>query len=90
MAAGDIVQKILRPSTAQPSGVRRAVVAGALLGAGLANTFLGLHLGISVLAVYAAWRLRAALRPGATPAAVDASPEPSRTRSDGEDAVLAA
>ena len=38
------------------------LVAGALLGAGLANGFLALHLGISVLALYAAWRLRAALR----------------------------
>jgi Na+/melibiose symporter-like transporter len=34
------------------------LVAGALLGAGLAQGFLGLHLGVSVLAVYAAWRLR--------------------------------
>jgi len=38
------------------------LVAGALLGAGLANGFLGLHLGISGLAVYAAWRLRAVMR----------------------------
>ena len=37
------------------------LVAGALLGAGLANGFLGLHLGISLLAVYAAWRLRGVL-----------------------------
>lgn len=38
------------------------LVAGALLGAGLANGFLGLHLAISLLAVYAAWRLRAVMR----------------------------
>ncbi|WP_353950036.1 MFS transporter [Knoellia sp. S7-12] len=38
------------------------LVAGVLLGAGLTTGFLGLHLAISVLAVYAAWRLRAALR----------------------------
>jgi MFS family permease len=38
------------------------LVAGALLGAGLTNGFLALHVGISLLAVYAAWRLRAALR----------------------------
>lgn len=38
------------------------LVAGALLGAGLANGFLGLHLAISLLAVYGAWRLRATLR----------------------------
>ncbi|MDV3221147.1 MFS transporter [Intrasporangium sp.] len=37
------------------------LVAGALLGAGLANGFLGLHIGVSVLAVYAAWRLRRVL-----------------------------
>ncbi|KGN42833.1 MFS transporter [Knoellia aerolata] len=39
------------------------LVAGALLGAGFAQGFLGLHLAISVLAVYAAWRLRGAMRP---------------------------
>ncbi len=38
------------------------LVAGALLGAGLADAFLGLHLAISLLAVYAAWRLRGAMR----------------------------
>ncbi|HET6667234.1 MAG TPA: MFS transporter, partial [Intrasporangium sp.] len=37
------------------------LVAGALLGAGLAGGFLGLHLGVSLLAVYAAWRLRKVL-----------------------------
>lgn len=39
------------------------LVAGALLGAGLTTGFLGIHLAVSLLAVYAAWRLRAALRP---------------------------
>ena len=38
------------------------LVAGALLGLGLSSGFLGLHLAISLTAVYAAWRLRAALR----------------------------
>ena len=38
------------------------LVAGALLGLGLSSGFLGLHLVISLAAVYAAWRLRAALR----------------------------
>lgn len=38
------------------------LVAGALLGAGLSSGFLGLHVGISVLALYAAWRLRVTLR----------------------------
>lgn len=47
------------------------LVAGALLGAGLANGFLGLHLGISLLAVYAAWRLRKVL--GIKPSQAQAS-----------------
>lgn len=38
------------------------LVAGALLGAGWASGFLLLHVVISLTAVYAAWRLRAALR----------------------------
>jgi MFS family permease len=38
------------------------LVAGALLGLGLAGGFLALHLGLSLLAMYAAWRLRAAMR----------------------------
>jgi MFS family permease len=38
------------------------LVAGALLGMGLANGFLALHVVISLVAVYGAWRLRAALR----------------------------
>ena len=38
------------------------LVAGALLGLGLANGFLGLHLGISLVAIFGAWRLRGSLR----------------------------
>ena len=38
------------------------LVAGVLLGAGWSAGFLGLHLAISALAVYAAWRLRRSLR----------------------------
>ena len=59
------------------------LVAGALLGAGLANGFLGLHLAVSVLAVYAAWRLRRAMRPGAAQQARGA-------RSGADEAVLTA
>ena len=68
------------------------LVAGALLGAGLSNSFLGLHLAISVLAVYAAWRLRAVLRAtGDRPVEQDApSGRPAASRSDGGDPVLAA
>jgi MFS family permease len=38
------------------------LVAGALLGAGLPSGFLGLHLAISMVAVYGAWRLRVTMR----------------------------
>ncbi|MDN5798037.1 MAG: MFS transporter [Intrasporangium sp.] len=38
------------------------MVAGVLLGAGLDNGFLVLHIAISLFAVYAAWRLRGAMR----------------------------
>ncbi|MGX5697769.1 MFS transporter [Agromyces soli] len=45
------------------------LVAGVLLGAGLADVFLGLHLAVSVIAVFAAWRIKRALeRGGATDA----------------------
>lgn len=37
------------------------LVAGMLLGAGLADVFLGLHLVISMFAVFAAWRIKRAL-----------------------------
>ena len=69
------------------------LVAGVLLGAGFANGFLGLHLAISCLAVYAAWRLRSALRrDAARQTTTDAGDEVSRTssRRDGGDPVLAA
>ncbi|HET8768672.1 MAG TPA: MFS transporter [Pedococcus sp.] len=38
------------------------LVAGLLLGAGLGSVFVGVHVGISLLAVFGAWRLRAVLR----------------------------
>lgn len=37
------------------------LVAGVLLGAGLADVFLGMHLAVSVVAVFAAWRIKRAL-----------------------------
>lgn len=37
------------------------LVAGVLLGAGITGAFLGLHLGVSVLAIFAAWRVHRAL-----------------------------
>ena len=38
------------------------LVAGVILGAGLGSLFIGLHVVISLVAVFAAWRLRAAMR----------------------------
>lgn len=38
------------------------LVAGVILGAGLGGAFVGVHVGISLLAVFGAWRLRAAIR----------------------------
>lgn len=38
------------------------LVAGLLLGAGLGSVFVGVHVGISLLAVFGAWRLRAVLK----------------------------
>ncbi|PRY63605.1 MFS transporter [Knoellia remsis] len=38
------------------------LVAGVILGAGFGDAFIGLHIGISLLAVYAAWRLHVTLR----------------------------
>ena len=40
-------------------------------------TLLTLHVVISLVAVYGAWRLRAALRTGATPPAPVAEPAPA-------------
>lgn len=47
------------------------LVAGLLLGAGLGDVFLGMHLVISLIAVFAAWRIKKALavRPLIDPAA---------------------
>ncbi len=52
------------------------MVAGVLLGAGLADGFLLMHLGVSALAVFAAWRVHRAL----APARVGPAPEPPYTR----------
>lgn len=55
--------------TALQTGLAAAgpLVAGVLLGAGWAGGFLGLHVAISLLALYAAWRLRRVLA-GSPPA----------------------
>ena len=43
------------------------LVAGVLLGAGLGSLFIGVHIAISLLAVFGAWRLRGAMRAARTP-----------------------
>ncbi len=69
------------------------LLAGLLLGAGLAQGFLGAHLGVSLLAVYAAWRLRVHLRAAARPAQAHPAPAPDHeaaVASPGETPALAA
>ncbi|WP_127794866.1 MFS transporter [Agromyces sp. LHK192] len=63
------------------------LVAGVMLGAGLADLFLGAHVAISLVAVFAAWRIKRALAasaaagaPGATEASV--APEASARSTD--------
>jgi len=65
------------------------LVAGALLGAGLTNGFLGLHVAISLLAVYAAWRLRGAMRSASAVVETTTPARPTRA-TGGESPVLAA
>jgi hypothetical protein len=50
--------------TALQTGVSAVgpLVAGVVLGAGLGSLFIGMHVAISALAVFAAWRLRLSLR----------------------------
>ncbi|MFF2495435.1 MFS transporter [Agromyces sp. NPDC058064] len=50
------------------------LVAGVLLGAGLTDVFLGMHLAVSALAVFAAWRIKKALDSVPVPADADAEP----------------
>jgi len=66
------------------------LVAGVLLGAGLADMFLGLHVVISVAALFAAWRIRRILRGRERAVAVDAaraSDERARGRSTPSEAL---
>jgi MFS family permease len=50
------------------------LVAGVVLGAGLGAAFIGLHVAVSVLALFAAWRLRQSLRAAAPEAVATTSP----------------
>ncbi|BDZ53955.1 MFS transporter [Agromyces marinus] len=54
------------------------LVAGVLLGAGLVDGFLLMHLGVSMVAVFAAWRVHRAL--GATARTSASATEPPQTR----------
>lgn len=73
LAPSGLVGTTLGIFTALQTGFSAAgpLVAGVLLGAGQGGVFVAVHLGISLLAVYAAWRLRVATRrprPVTTPA----------------------
>lgn len=59
------------------------LVAGALLGAGLANGFLALHIVISLVAVYGAWRLRQVMRRPAAEIFITDAAEPAAADEDG-------
>jgi MFS family permease len=83
LAPQGMVGTTLGVFTALQTGVSAVgpLVAGVILGAGLGALFVGLHVGISLLAVLAAWRLRRTLRTG--------SAEPSEATAP-LDAALAA
>jgi hypothetical protein len=68
LAPSGLVGTTLGMFTALQTGVSAVgpLVAGVVLGAGLGSVFVGLHVGISLLALFAAWRLRAVTRGGAT------------------------
>jgi len=51
------------------------LVGGLLLGAGLADLYLVLHIAISAIAVFAAWRIRKALRPAPAEPVTEIEPE---------------
>jgi Na+/melibiose symporter-like transporter len=76
LAPSGLVGTTLGMFTALQTGVSAVgpLVAGVILGAGLGSLFIGLHVAISLLAVFGAWRLRAAMRPrtSATQRRVDA------------------
>ncbi len=59
------------------------LVAGVLLGAGLADAFLGLHIAVSLAALFAAWRIRGILR-GREGMPAAATPDSDAMRADRE------
>jgi hypothetical protein len=74
LAPQGMVGTTLGVFTALQTGVSAVgpLVAGVVLGAGLSALFVGLHVVVSALAVFAAWRLRRCLRGATTTAAADA------------------
>jgi MFS family permease len=72
LAPSGLVGTTLGVFTAMQTGVSAVgpLVAGVVLGAGLGSLFVGLHVGISLLALVAAWRLRTVTR-GAPTAPAD-------------------
>jgi MFS family permease len=84
LAPQGMVGTTLGVFTALQTGVSAMgpLVAGVVLGAGLGALFIALHIGVSLLAVLAAWRLRSCLRTAQEPAR---APE-----SSGMDTALAA
>ncbi|MDP5226757.1 MULTISPECIES: MFS transporter [Arthrobacter] len=64
------------------------LIAGLLLGSGLGDVFLGMHLAFSVLAIVAAWRIRGLLR-GKSTVMDDAAGPAAVAPSTGRDAVTA-
>ena len=64
LAPSGLVGTTLGLFTALQTGVSAVgpLVAGVILGAGLGEVFVGAHVVISLLALFAAWRLRCAMR----------------------------
>ncbi|HEY3535599.1 MAG TPA: MFS transporter [Pedococcus sp.] len=78
LAPSGLVGTTLGVFTAMQTGVSAVgpLVAGVVLGAGLAGVFVGLHVAVSLLAIFAAWRLRAVtrgVRPASATRPVDAA-----------------
>jgi MFS family permease len=74
LAPSGLVGTTLGLFTALQTGVSAVgpLVAGVILGAGLGRAFIGLHVAISLLALFGAWRLRRAMR-----TASKAAPQPA-------------
>jgi MFS family permease len=69
LAPTGLVGTTLGLFTALQTGVSAVgpLVAGVILGAGLGEVFVGVHVAVSLLALFGAWRLRRSLRVRAQP-----------------------